>query len=77
MTSRILLVCKEIQARRQTGVEVVEGRGYEPCEAASHIGVRPYIIALLFIAKVRTTLKVNFFLTNILQRKMKYMITLG
>ena len=45
LTSRILLVRKEIQARRQAGVEAVEGRGYEPCESASHIGVRPYIIA--------------------------------
>ena len=49
MTSRILLVYKEIQARRQAGVEAVEGRGYEPCEArklyVSTIGVKKYIVA--------------------------------
>ena len=45
LTSRTLSECKEIKARRQAGVEAVEGRGYEPCEAASHIGVRLYIMA--------------------------------
>ena len=49
MTSRILLECKEIQARRQAGVKLVEGRGYEPCEAKKlyvlTIGVKKYIVA--------------------------------
>jgi len=49
LTSRILLECKDIQARRQAGVKAVEGRGYEPCESASHIGVKPYIVALPLI----------------------------
>jgi len=29
------------------GEEAVEGRGYEPCEAASYIGVKPFIVAFI------------------------------
>ena len=48
-TSRILSEYKEIKARRQAGVEAVEGRGYEPYEArklyVSAIWVKKYVVA--------------------------------